>query len=285
VPPFFRFVQLEFPWELGPADGRYVLRGHAGAVDHVLVLRTLGAPERRGRLRGRRPQSAPPEPPPEPVATGRATVIAAEPLATEQDAQAWLRDADVEAEAAQALATLNGVLQAHRVATADPFVREVVRDQALVVRVGIGPGDDVADGRWAEAVRLPRPDDRTRSRGSSALRPQERLTALLSGRDVALACEDLLLRTRQDLDAGRIRQAALQLRVAFEAAMAELAPWTGTPLVAERLDGLRAKRHAVGAAANAALEGGLDEETAEDVERITRLLESALRARSAGGFD
>jgi hypothetical protein len=27
---FYTFVQFEFPWELGPEDGRYLLREHAG---------------------------------------------------------------------------------------------------------------------------------------------------------------------------------------------------------------------------------------------------------------
>ncbi|MCW3023282.1 MAG: hypothetical protein JWR30_2604, partial [Conexibacter sp.] len=47
-------MQLELPWELGPADGRYVLRGHAGEPEHVLVLQTVAAHPRRSRLRGRR---------------------------------------------------------------------------------------------------------------------------------------------------------------------------------------------------------------------------------------
>ena len=52
--PHFKFVQLEFPWELGPDDGRYVVRGHAGEVDQIVVTQTLGAPERRGFVRNRR---------------------------------------------------------------------------------------------------------------------------------------------------------------------------------------------------------------------------------------
>ena len=59
------------------------------------------------------------------------------------------------------------------------------------------------------------------------LRPQERLAAILGGRDVALACEELALRARLDADAGRWREAAFQLRVALEAAIAELGPWPG----------------------------------------------------------
>ena len=40
----FLFVQLEFPWELGPPDGRYLIRSSAGAEpERVVVLETLGA--------------------------------------------------------------------------------------------------------------------------------------------------------------------------------------------------------------------------------------------------
>ena len=91
-----------------------------------------------------------------------------------------------------------------------------------------------------------------------ALRPHERLAALLGGRDVALACEELTLRARADLDAGRIREAALQLRVALEAAIAELEPWRDRGDMAQRLETLREHRGAVGSAANAALRGGLE---------------------------
>ena len=52
----FRFAQFEYPWPLGPPAGRYVLREPgASAPARVLVLATLGAPERR-LLRGRRPR-------------------------------------------------------------------------------------------------------------------------------------------------------------------------------------------------------------------------------------
>jgi hypothetical protein len=60
-----------------------------------------------------------------------------------------------------------------------------------------------------------------------------------------LVAEELVLRARLDLEAGRPREAALQARVALEALLAEL-PEAG---------GLAAHREALGAAANAALEG------------------------------
>ncbi|MCW2991244.1 MAG: hypothetical protein JWM73_1838, partial [Solirubrobacterales bacterium] len=153
----FRFVQLEVPWPLGPDDGRYVVRRHAGEQpEHVLVLATLGAPQRR-LLGAKKARNAEPEPEPTAVATGRATVIPATPLDTEEAAARWLKNADGEAELAAALVVLNRALHAHRVALADPNAREVGRDDALVARIGFGAGEQVAEGRWSEALTLPPP--------------------------------------------------------------------------------------------------------------------------------
>jgi hypothetical protein len=247
------------------------------------VLRTLGAPQRR-LLGGRRARAAPPEPAPAAVTTTRATLVTARPFASVAEAQAWIAGRDHDADADEAIAVLNGVLRAHRLATADPHVAEVSREQALVVRVGVGEGEQVAEGRWTNALELPVPNA-GRERRTAALRPQERLAALLGGRDVALACEELALRARTDVDAGELRQAAFQLRVALEAALAELEPWSGRGDLGERLAALRDERPAVGAAANAALQGGLDDASIADVERVLGRLEAVLRARTALGFD
>jgi hypothetical protein len=265
------------------------VRGHAGEATHVAVLRTQTAPRagsaggrRGGVLRRRRPRPVPPCPPPAPVATARATLIRARPFDDAGQAERWLEAVDAEAEAAAALAVLNRVLHLHRTATADPAIREVARDQALAVRVGIGAGDQVADGRFARALQLP--SARQRRRGA-ALRPEERLAALLAGRDVPLASEELALRARADVAAGREREAALQLRVALAAALGELAPWTPRGDLAARLDELRALRAGVEAAAETALQGGLDDAARATVDHALERLEAALRARTALGFD
>lgn len=258
------------------------MRGHAGAPSHVVVCETLGAPQ-RWLLTRRRAKAVAGEPEPSPVIVTRATVVGVEPFDGEKAAKAWVRDADLEDQAGIALEHLNDMVYAHRITTADPFVHEVGRHQALVVRVGFGDGDQLAQGRWAQARELPEP--RKRTRRAAAMRPQERLAALLGGRDAVLACEELALRARVDLDRGRHREAALQLRVALEAAIAELAPWVERPGVAEHLERLRDQRAAVGAAANAALEGGLDAETMQAVEMALRRVEAALRTRLAHGID
>ena len=279
----FRFVQLEVPWRLGPDDGRYVVRRHAGEMpEHVLVIATLGAAQRR-LIGGKRAKSADPEPGPEPVPTGRATIIPSTPLDDEDAAERWLKGADPEAEVAAALVVLNRALYAQQISVADPQVREVAREDALVVRIGFGGGEQVAEGRWTEAQELPLPKA-GRQRRSAALRPQERLAALLGGRDVALACELLVLRARADLVAGRQREAALQLRAGLEAALAELPAWAERGDLASRLDELEGEQDAVDAVAATALQRGLDPDEAATTERVLGRLESALRARSAAGF-
>jgi hypothetical protein len=217
------------------------------------------------------------------VATARATIIDAVPL-EDRSAAAWLEGADGEALADEALRRLNRILYLHRVAAADPAVREVARDQALVVRVGYGSGDDVADGRYAAAVELPALRG-SRTRRAAVLRPQERLAALLSGRDAALACEDLVLRARADLTAGRSREAALGLRAALEAALSELEPWTERGDLRRRLAELAGLRAEAVGTYDRALEGGLDEEETARVDRVLGRVEAALRARTAGGIE
>ena len=279
----FRFVQFEFPWILGPEKGRYVLRdGRTEPPSHVLVVATLGAPERR-RLARRRPRTAEPEPPPTPVPTTRATLIDAQPLAGDAAAAEWLSEVqdDAEAELERAVIVLNGVLHTHAIASADPLVREVRREHALVARLGWGRGEQVAEGRWADAVEVPL--RASRRRRAESLRPQERLAAILGARQRPLAAELLALRARFDLDAGRDREAALQLRVALEAALAELDRERGG--LGERVDELRGQREAVGAAANEALRGPLGDTTRESVEHALGRLEAAFRARAAEALD
>jgi len=110
---------------------------------------------------------------------------------------------------------------------------------------------------------------------------QERLAALLGGRDAALACEELTLRARSDVDAGREREAALQVRVALEAALAELPAYAARRTIEQRLGHLGGSREGVEAAAQAALRGGLALDQLEHVILSLRRLEAALRAVAA----
>lgn len=281
----FAFVQLEFPWALGPPDGRYIIRGHAGTPSHVLVIATLGAVERRKLMsrKAAKPKAAAPEPDPTPVPTTRATVVHADEL-DHQVARTWVKQADLDAEVDEAVDALNAILHAQRTAAMDPYTREVRRSQALVVRAGVGEGEAIAHGRWGDAIEVPPPPSPRTEKRQSVLRPQERLAALLSGRDVALAAEELILRARLDLDAGRGREAALQLRVALEAAIAELQPWADDEDLSRRIGALRDERGVVGDAANDALQGGLDDATHAEVQRVVGRVEAALRVRTNLGL-
>jgi len=222
----FLFIQLEFPWALGPSDGRYLLRALPDSEpERVVVLGTLGAARastvRRASAR-RRPRArieATPEP--TPVSTARATIVDPIPLSAERQAHAWLSDLDVERESLAAAAVLNRVLYAHRIASADPYVHEVSPGQALVIRAGWGEGEQVADGRWLYARELPLPAPR-KQRRVAALRPMERLAELLGARGATLRCEELALRAHLDLDHERLALAAIQLDSAYAVAIGEL---------------------------------------------------------------
>lgn len=278
APALFSFVQVEVPWILGPPDGRYVVRGHAGAPEHVLVVSTLSAPVSRGRRRSRRARAEAPAAGPASAIASRATLIGAQPLT--EPGERWLAAVDVQAHADRAIAALNRVLHAQRLAAADPAVRPVDRAHALAVRVGVGAGEQVAEGRWSRAVLVPPAAPARRARGAG-LQPVERLAAVLAGRDVLLAAEELALRARADADAQRWRECALQLRAALQAALAELVPWSGQGDVDARLVELDELSAGVEAAAATALEGGLDDEQIGSVSHALGRLEAALRARTS----
>lgn len=283
----FRFVQLELGFLLGPADGRYLTRPAAGAgPERIIVLRTLGAPPRRllGGRRARRVESAEPEP----VPATRATVIRARPFAAEADAQAWLeglrRDAGaLAAEAEEGARDLSSAMRAHRVAAGDPYARDVSPAQANAVRVGYGSGDDVAEGRYAAALEVPR-RRRGRERRAERIAPQERLAGILGARIPLLVCEELVLRARADLEARRPREAALETRIALEAMSTELAGTRAGAALGE----LERHRAPVAEAANAALSGDPPPPLREAVAACVGDMERALRrhrAASLGGTD
>jgi hypothetical protein len=248
-----------------------VVRRHAGDdVQFVVVVSEPAEGVSPPRRRRARPVPAGPEASPAPVT--RVTVIEGEPVG---DGAAWLRAADLSRVADEALAVLRRVVAAHRVAAADPCVADPDREQALVARVGYGSGEQVADGDWEAARTLPPPRRRGRN-----LAPQERLAALLAGRDVALACEELTLRARADVDGGRWREAALQLDAALAAALAELEGWREQRDLAARLDEVAGYVDRVRAAAAAARSGTLEPAQAETLKEALGRLEATLRARA-----
>ena len=244
------------------------------------MLSTLGAPQRRFMRRGK-PIAVTDASSAAAVPVARATLIHAEALGSAEEGARWLealrRDsAALDAEVDDAARELNAVLRAHRAAAADPYVREVSRSIANVVRVGFGSGDQVADGHFAEAYELPPESVGARGRrAAEAMAPLERLAAVLSGTEDVGVSEELVLRARLDLDAGRAREAALQARIALEALLAECA--------GEDAGELSAHRRAVGDAANAALAGEVDEALAAAVADAVVEMRRVLR-RVSGRF-
>jgi hypothetical protein len=277
-------VQLELPGELGVPDGRYLARDDVG--ERVLVIETTGAPA-PPRRRRRRPKPAEAGSEPAPLPLTRITAIRAhEPFESSEDAERWLEESVADEQAsdavvAEAVALLNRMLHAHAVASADPLGSELPVDRAATVRIGHGSGKEVAAGRFSAAKEV---DARgsgasQRRRRDEALRPQERLAAVIGGREKLDACETLILRARADLDAGRRREAALQLRVGLEAMLVELANALSDPGHETDMAELEGRRGEAGEAANTALRGDLSLDEERSVTELTEICERVLRRR------
>jgi hypothetical protein len=284
----FGFVQFDFAGTLTLADGRYLVGSPGSGEETVLVLQRLGAPASAGRRR-RRGRPTPAEPEPAPMAVTRATVIrAADPIEGPAQAARWLDETcedegAVDILAAAAIATLNRALHAQAVAAADPHGRQLSPAHAERVLVGYGSGEEAADGRFTDARQVdlgPRTSSRRRQR-EEQLRPQERLAAILRGRERPAVCETLLLRARADLDAGRAREAALQLRIGLEALLAELEAAAEDPDRGADLASLREKQGDAARAAEAASAGSLSGRQEATVEELLETAERVLRRRRA----
>jgi hypothetical protein len=280
----FGFSQFEFAGTLAVADGRYVIRD--GETERVLVLETLGAPppSRRRRRRSREAEAGAPL---ESLPLSRATAVrASEPFDAEEEAARWLEQASADEEAVDALvaegiALLNRALHAHAVASGDPYSQALTPRGAATVRLGYGSGEEVASGEFSAARKVDTqagPATRRQQRAEE-LRPQERLAAVLGGRESFDACETLVLRARYDLDGGRPREAALQLRVGVEALLAELRSALSDPGHKEDMGILEAHRGDIGDLANTALRGDLDATHLQTLQDIQAICERVLRRR------
>jgi hypothetical protein len=248
----FAFVQFEFTHAIGPHAGRYVVanarlldaNGAAPRADDlprkkalagatmspgtadVLAITVVGAPTSRRRLLRRRPTPAEQEAGGVEVPVLLATFIrGTEPLAAPEAAAMLQRIAASEelqeAIVADGLRALNDAIVAYRAGARDPYVTEVARRDARAVRIGYGDDEQVAEGRWSDAIVLPPELGRKPSR-EERLAPSEVTAKVLSGRGDVLDGETVLLRAYADLDHHRDRAAALQLRAAVELLEAEL---------------------------------------------------------------
>jgi hypothetical protein len=280
----FGFIQFDFAGALAVADGRYIVRD--GEREQVLVIETLGAPP-PARRRRRRPRNAEVSEPPPELPVARATVVMAfNEFEDERAAAAWLGETSADEGAIdrlveQGIAELNQALHAQAVASGDPYPQTVAPARAVVVRIGYGNGEALADGAYSAAHQVDPglgPVSRRHQRDEE-LRPQQRLAAVLGGREQLDACETLLLRARADLDAGRKREATLQLRVGLEALLVELRGALSDPGHEEDMATLESRRHEAGDLANAALQGDLDAAQLQTLQDIQAICERVLRRR------
>jgi hypothetical protein len=179
------------------------------------------------------------------------------------------------------MAVLNRALHAQGVAAADPHGAELTPERAAAVRIGYGSGEALAEGRFiaAREVDVWASGASQRRRRQEDLRPQERVAAVLGGRERVDPCEVLLLRARADLDSGRRREAALQLRVGLEALLAQLQGAVADSGHDEDMATLRNRRGEAGDAANSALAGELGDEQHGQVRELLEICERILRRR------
>lgn len=188
----------------------------------MLVTRRLGAVRAGGRLRKGKPVPLRAEPAPEPVPITRLTLIKALPFAGEQPAREWLETVLADNEVAAGLlsevaATVNRALLSYRVAAPDAYAADLNPANALAVRFGFGTGQEVSDGKWTEAAELAEGRRRSlRAEVIDGVGAQERIAAVLGGRDEVRPDESLLVDAERAAAQGRRRLAALTLGLAVE---------------------------------------------------------------------
>ncbi len=284
----FGFTQFDFAGPLAVADGRYLIRD--GEREQVLVIETLGAPP-PARRRRKRPKDAEIGEPPAELPVARATVVLAfNELEDDKTAAAWLQEATADEDSIDRLVErgideLNQALHTQAVASGDPYPQTVTPARATAIRIGYGNGEALADGAFTSAHQVDPglgPISRRRQRDEE-LRPQQRLAAVLGGREQLDTCETLLLRARADLDAGRDREAALQLRVGLEALLVELKGALSDDGHEEDMATLASRRHEAGELANAALRGDLAAEQLQSLSELLTTAERVLRRRRVLG--
>lgn len=247
----------------------------------MLVVATVGA-SARARPARRRRKAQPAEPDDSPtMPLTRVTAIEPERFGNEAEARDWLAMARAEPEVAEAqldegLRLINRALHAQRTAAWEPALADARSSRATAARIGWGTGEQLADSRWTEAIELPPGGPRRRS---DTVGPQERVAAVLGGREAVDLCETLLLRARGDLDAGRLREAAVELRAGVEAMIIEIVPTAPAEQYAD-LEVVESARPAVAGLANEALQGVLAPERADEIAEVLAVCERVLRRRA-----
>lgn len=217
------FAQLDFPGAIPIGEGRYVVRAEAGDQPDVLALRILGAPRAASRLRRGRPVALESEPDATPLPLSRVTLVKATAFDDESAAADWLERVSGDDEltsglTAETCRTLNRAIHAHRVSAPDAYAADVHASAAVAVRFGYGTGDEVAEGRWSAAFELPEAKRRgLRSALIDGAGAQQRIAAVLGGRDAVGPAEALLLGAELAASETRRAEAAITAAAAAQA--------------------------------------------------------------------
>jgi len=166
--------------------------------------------------------------------------VTGERIDSAEDGSAWLKAVNRERQRGvdairAATRIVNRALSAARAGARDPLVQEVGASRALAIRLGHGTGDELAEGRWTEAVELPQP----RFGRLDDVEPQSRIAAVLAGRDQVHPAETLMLRAHLDAEQGRIEEARYGIRAA-KASLDEM-PNDRAAKLRERLEAIERK--------------------------------------------
>ncbi len=313
-PRLLAFVQVKLPAMLSVPDGRWLLRAADGGEGHqVAIVHTVEVPSAPTAA------IAPPAPPAPARTPDRdceshrerftfVTVVDGDPLPSPETAGEVLARIEAEEAIDIAFGAIDRLCEACRIAAADDRAGTVDRRATLALWAGYGEGEQLSVGRSTEARRLRLPADEQSIGPSQSLGPsqstrqipsmrarrshrrgllagaaaQERIAALLSGREVALICEELVLRASSDLKAGRYAHCAIELERAYAAALSELADHPGVALAGRYAELQRLHQHLAAQAAGIVAGAGAGEPSPVDRSMLSSALQSlqaALRAR------
>lgn len=248
-----------------------------GSAD-VLVLQVRGAPpSRKGRL-GRKKEERFDEVPAE-VPLTVATVIRGRELqpdaATADRMLSSLSGRQKEEWVVEAVADVNRAIAAYRVCSADPYVADVTRADARVIRIGHGFSEEVFAGKWTRAVGVDAPPAPKVTR-KIRLAPSQGTASILAGQGTSLEAEELVLRVLLDLDQGRLRGAAVGLDAALGLLLGELAGQVLPGRVRVQVDAIAELRGPLALLATRARRGPLDEAAATALARDAEAIGAAI---------
>ncbi|HEX4107737.1 MAG TPA: hypothetical protein VHX88_06355 [Solirubrobacteraceae bacterium] len=253
-----------------------------GSAD-VLVITVRSADLARLPRVRRRGRWVPSTAEPEEVSVLLATFIrGTEPVSDGREAERILDETRGNHEAQRewvvaGMSALNRAIRAYRVGARDPYILEVTPRDPRKTRIGFGSTEEVADGRWRGAIELPPPAVSWFQR-AQLLRPFQTLAEVLTWRQPILESEDLILRALLDLDTGRTRAAAQQVRAALALLGPELAEHDAAPGRGVDLDSIPARLAAAESLAETALERPLEDSEVAQLEQLIRSVATLLEA-------